>query len=976
MTIEELNVVIRASTRDLQKQITDVKRQLSGMEKDAGSVQSAMTNAFSGIKKALISAGIAVGIQRIASGMASLTKEAMSVDAQIQNLDRTMGASKAAFADWAKSMAASFGISETAAIKYGNAYSNLISGFISDTEASTAYTKQLIEASAVIASRTGRTVEDVNERIRSGLLGSTEAIEDLGINVNVALLETTDAFKQLANGRTWEKLTFQEQQQVRLFAILEQSAKKFGTTLTSGGASSLLMFNAQLENLKLELGRAFLPIAQTVLPILTAFVQELAEGIKWVSAFFTTLRGESQETSNILQSAAVSTGTVSDNMADAAQSVKEMRRTLAGFDELNILSDDTAVALSTSAGAVSAATPGTVSTGGQGAANAFQEQVDKIRPIMGDILETALKIGGAIAAWKITNVMLTGWKKLSGIVLPLIETFNSGFEVGGFKAGMKSVRDSLTTVQKGFMGVAGGILAVSGGSGAGREFVKFIGNDGNVGSLLGSLASAAAGVGTLAIAFGAPGAAVGVGLSLVSAISAVTEAQVNLRLELMRTKYYDVQGESIDSVRTALTKYFESMDFDKQAEWIKTIEDAEGSYEDASSAYDEMWKSIAGKPVFDASDIEGLTAAFKNLASAAKSVNDAKIGSLMSGIKTSIEMNITPALTEQLGSLLDKFKEAQRLIGGKISGLTTEYQKILDDIAANGGTATAAQKNKLSGLRDSISRFTLTDDTSTERWNIEISDALKGAVNAGANKNEVISNIEDLMGDRDTYLNDLKEKYAKDMDTLKQLIDLDKKEFGGQLGFSSADISTLKKSYDAQISEVKSKYNEVLDKLIATYERHALNPDEYLSGNGFLDGVASIGAGVSGLFDWMWTDDGGWDFLANRELAKEQQEILKKLKQYRMSGYASGGFPSMGQMFVAREAGPELVGTIGGRTAVANNDQIVQAVAAGVYDAVVAAMSRAGSSSAGGDVVVQVDSREIARAAMNGGKRLGYTITV
>lgn len=50
--------------------------------------------------------------------------------------------------------------------------------------------------------------------------------------------------------------------------------------------------------------------------------------------------------------------------------------------------------------------------------------------------------------------------------------------------------------------------------------------------------------------------------------------------------------------------------------------------------------------------------------------------------------------------------------------------------------------------------------------------------------------------------------------------------------------------------------------------------------------------------------------------------------------YATGGFPKSGQMFFARESGPELVGTIGGRTAVANNDQIVQAVASGVASAV------------------------------------------
>lgn len=48
---------------------------------------------------------------------------------------------------------------------------------------------------------------------------------------------------------------------------------------------------------------------------------------------------------------------------------------------------------------------------------------------------------------------------------------------------------------------------------------------------------------------------------------------------------------------------------------------------------------------------------------------------------------------------------------------------------------------------------------------------------------------------------------------------------------------------------------------------------------------------------------------------------------------ATGGLMTTGQMFIAREAGPEMVGTIGGRTAVANNDQIVSGVANGVASA-------------------------------------------
>lgn len=61
--------------------------------------------------------------------------------------------------------------------------------------------------------------------------------------------------------------------------------------------------------------------------------------------------------------------------------------------------------------------------------------------------------------------------------------------------------------------------------------------------------------------------------------------------------------------------------------------------------------------------------------------------------------------------------------------------------------------------------------------------------------------------------------------------------------------------------------------------------------------------------------------------------------------YATGGFPSMGQMFIAREAGPELVGTIGGRNAVVNNNQIVESVSSGVYKAVKSALRGNGSES-------------------------------
>lgn len=50
--------------------------------------------------------------------------------------------------------------------------------------------------------------------------------------------------------------------------------------------------------------------------------------------------------------------------------------------------------------------------------------------------------------------------------------------------------------------------------------------------------------------------------------------------------------------------------------------------------------------------------------------------------------------------------------------------------------------------------------------------------------------------------------------------------------------------------------------------------------------------------------------------------------------FATGGFPAQGQMFIARENGPEMVGRIGNRNAVVNNDQIIDGVSKGVYMAV------------------------------------------
>lgn len=98
---------------------------------------------------------------------------------------------------------------------------------------------------------------------------------------------------------------------------------------------------------------------------------------------------------------------------------------------------------------------------------------------------------------------------------------------------------------------------------------------------------------------------------------------------------------------------------------------------------------------------------------------------------------------------------------------------------------------------------------------------------------------------------------------------------------------------------------------------------------------------------------------------KTKEDLLKQYTGFGGAGrkFANGGFPTSGEVFIAREAGPELVGSIGGRTAVANNDQIVDAVSIGVYNAVVDAMSRSGGNKQ--PTIVQINGREVFRAVQD-----------
>lgn len=345
MTLERLQVVMEANTKKFNEEIKKVQNQVKAMTDSVNKQVSKVKSAISSITKSVASL---YALGKVGQCIKNSVQSAMQVEASLQQVARTMGESTQSFLKWAETSALSFNMAQSDVLKFGATYSNLVSSFLSDTNQITGATTELLKASSVIASATGRTMDDVMERIRSGLLGNTEAIEDLGVNVNVALLETTEAFKRLANGKSWNQLSFQTQQQIRLMAILEQTSSKFGNEVFQNTNSSLQQLVAILKDVALNLGNAFLPIANVVIPLLSKMAMWLRTVTSYFATFMQALFGYSPKANAGIGGTVNSTigqvGNLGDSLDSAGTSAdktkKKLQNLLGGFDELNTISFD------------------------------------------------------------------------------------------------------------------------------------------------------------------------------------------------------------------------------------------------------------------------------------------------------------------------------------------------------------------------------------------------------------------------------------------------------------------------------------------------------------------------------------------------------------------------------------------------------------------------------------------------------------
>lgn len=368
-TLDELKVMIDAEIAPFRKKMKEVENQVKGtsdqVKNATAKVREQSNSIGSAFGKLAKFAGFAIlGKKLLDVGMYS-AQTALEVSAAMNQIKRQMGESSQSFLKWVNDNANAMNMGVGEATKYGAVYSNLFSGFIKDTNKLSAYTAKMLQTSAVVAEGSGRSITDVMERIRSGLLGNTEAIEDLGINVNVAMIESTEAFKKFANGQSWQQLDYQTQQQIRLMAILEQATAKYGDTLSNSVNGSISLFKSLMKDSALNLGNAMLPIINAIMPVLNSFAMvlknvtaKLAEFIALMFNKKATVKdgvggavgdmgnamkdaaGGAGDLADAVDDAGDSAGGLADNLGDSAKNAKKAAKELLGlmgFDEINIL---------------------------------------------------------------------------------------------------------------------------------------------------------------------------------------------------------------------------------------------------------------------------------------------------------------------------------------------------------------------------------------------------------------------------------------------------------------------------------------------------------------------------------------------------------------------------------------------------------------------------------------------------------------
>lgn len=188
------------------------------------------------------------------------------------------------------------------------------------------------------------------------------------------------------------------------------------------------------------------------------------------------------------------------------------------------------------------------------------------------------------------------------------------------------------------------------------------------------------------------------------------------------------------------------------------------------------------------------------------------------------------------------------------------------------------------------------------------------------------------------------------------------------------DIISSMNTFYSTISDMTTNFGTVSKAQITAYLLKVYD-NIYNTFDAIRQTLQQVSDEVTRMLNQMVSDANSLAGLTGKKYSHVGGYTMQQAQRFNIEMFANGGFPRSGELFVAREAGPELVGSIGGKTAVGGNDQIERAI----FNAVLTAMSQAmanGSSQPielnqkielDGDVIYNNQQRVSARRGINFG---------
>lgn len=779
--------------------------------------------------------------------------------------------------DYAQKVSEVMGIDPAEWMQNHGVFNTIITGFGVAGDKAAVMSKNLTQLGYDLASFYNIDFESAMQKVQAGISGELEPLRRLGYDLSAARLEQERL--NLGIEKSVSDMTQAEKSQLRYYTMMNQVTQVQGDMARTleNPANQLRVLKAEFEQVGRSIGNLFIPILTKTLPWLIALAQALREIAVELARIFNVEIAD-VDWGNSFETAAGVSGEIEDNMNGAAGAAKDLKRYLAGFDELNVLPEKE----SGSGGS------GGVSSGGgldipiQGydfigdaISNNIAAAREKLQPLvsfvkenLGEILELIATIGVALLAWKLSTNFLNGiatLKALSskGLSIPLTFAAGAILTFTGFKIEFSGIKDAIEKKLNGFnFGeiILGGLTGTAGTGLLGIGIGKFIAD-----AFKNSAVANAITAGGGKISTGLIGAAIG---GIVAGIP------------MFVTGIYDAIMNGLNTLNGLLIPAGSTLAATGIGAIIGTAIAVGGPIGAAIGA-------LVGLVVGALTDLgiliyqkwDEICAFFAPVAEWFNTNVVQPISSFFSGLWEGIVNIFSPAVewfSELLGSVSQTWQDVFYNIGVIVSG-AWETVKIVWGIASEWFDTTVIQPvaSFFSGLWEDISSWAV------GAWN-KIQ-----AVFLGIASWINIRVIRPVIG------------FFTDLWTEITVI------FGHVSDFFKGIINGVLSGLNSAISYAFGGINKVL----------------------------------RGIRDFNIA--GQTPFSGIREITVPQIPLL-----------ADGGFVDHGQLFIAREAGPEMVGSIGNRAAVANNDQIVEAVKSGVYEAVVAAFYASGRGSAGHPQVV------------------------